>query len=177
MSLDGLLPHIFRRVNEKYGTPQRGLLIICLTAFVASAVGTLTDLINSSVFLLAFTYVSTCYATIRLEEKFRKENPGFKGGRIVPILGMAFSLLLISQVRLRQIVTSLALLSLGAPIYVFFSPKKELTELKTAFLSRRNVLKRTYEQGERFLAHPVRHLKWAVYRLTNRMRAWRTQSV
>ena len=67
---------------------------------------------------------------------------------------------------------SLILLGAGVPLYVFFSPKKELHELKDAFLSRDAILERAYSQGERFLAHGLRHLKWMIYRVKHVERAW-----
>jgi hypothetical protein len=89
-------------------------------------------------------------------------------------LGVISGVILLTQVGLDQILVSLILLGIGVPIYVFFSPKKELHDLKEAFLSREAVLKRSFEQGEVFLGHLVRHVKLAIYRVRKRKRAWRT---
>ncbi len=45
------------------------------------------------------------------------------------------------------------MLLIGIAIYVKYSPKREITELKEALLSRDMILRRAYRQGERFLAH------------------------
>ena len=77
-----------------------------------------------------------------------------------------------TQVKFQQIFVALILLAIGIPIYIYFSPKQELHELKEMFLAREAVLKRAYEQGERFLAHPIRHLKWLIYCIFKINRAW-----
>lgn len=173
MSTDGLLPKVFSKLHKNYKTPYFGLILICLTAFIASTISTLTELINASVFLLSFTYLSTCISTILLEKKHQEKAQDLKGQKLIPILGIIFSLILMTQVKMKQILISVILLGIGVPIYVFFSPKKEIKEFKDVFMSRGAILKRTYEQGERFLAHPIRHIKWTIYHYTKKNRAWK----
>ena len=95
------------------------------------------------------------------------------GRRTIPVLGAFFAVVLLLQVSFDQILTSLVLLLIGVPIYIFFAPKKELRELKQAFVSREAVLKRAFEQGEVFLGYLVRRVKWAVYRVRKKDKAWR----
>ena len=172
MSLDGLLPHLFSRLHKSFQTPYIGLALICSTAFVASVFGTLSALINSSVLLLSLTYLSTCISTIMLERKHPHTAVRTTGQRLIPVLGTIFSFLLMTQVGGQEILISLILLGIGVPLYVFFSPKKELRELKEAFLARDAILERAYNQGERFLAHGLRHLKWTIYRVKHVEKAW-----
>jgi hypothetical protein len=47
----------------------------------------------------------------------------------------------------------------GVPIYIKYSPKKEIAELKEAFMSRDEILKRAHAQEDRFLAHVLKHVK------------------
>jgi hypothetical protein len=61
---------------------------------------------------------------------------------------------------------SLILLAVGIPVYVFFSPRTELVELRDAFLSADAISRRAYQQGQRFLAYPLRLIK----------RLWRRRS-
>jgi len=163
MSLDGLLPKLFSRLHPKYKTPYLGLILLCTTAFVASLVGSLSDLINASVFLLSFAYLATCLSLIVLERKNGQPTNGAGSRLIIPVVGILFSLLLISQVSLTQIAVSLILMIVGVPIYVFFTPKKELEEL-TTYLSRNAVLKRAIEQEDLFLAHLINHIRKVVRR-------------
>lgn len=162
LSIDGLMPRSFSRLHPRFKTPYLGLIVICSTAFIASVVETLTDLINASVFLLSFVYLLTCASTMLLERKHSPAAKNLKGQRVIPVLGMVFSLILMTQVGLQQIIISLILIIVGIPLYIFFTPKKELSELTSEYLSREAVLGRAYEQGERFLAHLVRHIEWLV---------------
>jgi len=164
MSLDGLFPKPFSKLSKKSKAPVLGLAIICSTAFVASAIGGLTQLIASSVFLLAFAYLATSISSFFLVKRFPQRAHELTGKKFIPIAGAAFSLLLMVLVNPTLILVSVLLLLAGVPIYALFSPKKELHELKESFLSRPAVLHRTYEQGNQFLAHPIRHLLWFVYR-------------
>jgi amino acid transporter len=172
MSFDGLLPRVFSKLHKKYQTPYIGLILLCSTAFIVSVFGTLGSLINASVFLLSFVYFLTCIAAIILTRKNNIEPQKNKRKTFISILGAVFSMVLMSQVNLRQILTSLILIGVGIPIYVFFSPKQELRVLKEMFLSREVIIKRAFEQGERFLAFPFRRIKWLIYRLRKIERAW-----
>jgi len=94
-----------------------------------------------------------------LRKKVTKPQFNLKGGLLIPSLGVIFSLYLISQCTITQIATGIILLFVGVPIYLKYSPKKEMTELKKALLSRASILKRAYRQEQRFLAHLLRHVK------------------
>jgi basic amino acid/polyamine antiporter, APA family len=171
MSIDGLLPRVFSRLHSSFHTPYIGLALICTTAFVASVIGTMSDLINSSVFLLSFTYLATGISAILLERKYQIGSG--RRGTIVPALTIVFSALLITQVSLQQIAVSLVLLGIGVPLYAFFSPKSELAELKAQFLSTQAILERAYHQEDTFLAHALRHFDvWLIYRIKHIQRAW-----
>jgi len=172
MSIDGLLPHQLSKLHRSFNTPYVSLILICATALVASVVGTLRSLINSSVFLLSFTYFATCATTLFLERKYEQRARTLRGKTFIPVAGVVLSVLLMTQVDITQIILSLALIAIGIPVYFIFSPKRELKKLKDEFLSHHAILERTYEQGGRFLAFPYRRLKWMIYRLKKIERAW-----
>ncbi len=174
MSVDGLLPHEFSKLHGRFRTPYVGLILICSSAFFASVLGGLSVLINSSVFLLSIAYLSTAVSAIMLG---RKHHAGTKSQRhmIVSLLAVAFSVLLMTQVNVWQILVSLGLLAVGVPVYVFFSPKSELHELKEMLLSREATLRRTYRQSNVFLAYALRRIKWLIYRRKGIERAWKIQ--
>jgi len=175
MSLDGLLPRLFSKLHRSYHTPYIGLALICSTALVASIFGTLSALINSSVLLLSFAYLLTCVSAILLERKHRRHHGGSRRGWLIPVLGAVFSILLMTQVAEQQILVSSVLLAIGVPLYIFFSPKSELREMKDAFLARDAVLQRAYEQSERFLAHGLRHVRWVIQRAGHGEKAWKVK--
>ena len=163
MSVDGFFPRSFS-VLGKSGAPIVGLAIICGTAFVASVVGGLRQLISASVFLLAFAYLATSISAYLLTKKYPERSGALVGKKAIPAAGAAFSVLLMVLVSPTLIAVSVLMLIVGIPFYAFFSPKKEIQELREAFFSRDAILRRAYEQGERFLAHPWRHLIWLVYK-------------
>jgi amino acid transporter len=167
MALDGLLPHSFAKVHKNYGTPYVALIVLCSAAFVVSVFGGLAALINSSVFLLAFVYLATCLSTLRLEKKSPEVAKRLKWKVVIPILGAAFSFVLILLVDPIEIIVSLIVLAVGVIVYIFFSPKKELEEGKRMFLSTEAVLQRAAVQRTRFLAHPLYHLRTYLYRRRN----------
>jgi len=77
-----------------------------------------------------------------------------------------------TQVTRQQILISLALLVAGLPVYAFFSPKKELLELKEAFLSEEAILERTSRQEKTFMAYVLQRIKLLIYRIRAIEKAW-----
>ena len=175
MSIDGMLPRAFSKLQKSSQTPYISIIVLCSTAFIASLTNSLSALINSSVFLLSLAYLATCVSAVLLERKYTRKPVGVWERILVPSLGVIFSLFLMTQVSLQQILVSVLLLAVGVPVYVFFAPKKEQHELKEAFLSRDAILERTYHQGEVFLANVVRHIKWRIYRAKHIERAWQVE--
>jgi len=172
MSVDGLFPRSFSKLHGKYRTPYIGLALICSTAFIASVLGGLTQLISASVFLLSFSYLATSVSAILLGRELPEKSKNLRGKLSIPIAGVIFSVILMAMVDPQLILISGALLLAGVPIFVWLSPKKENHELRDAFLSREAVLRRAYEQGERFLAYPIRRIKWIIYKRRKVNRAW-----
>ncbi len=159
MSLDGLLPRAFSATHSRFKTPYLGLIVLCGGAYVASLLGGLTDLINSSVFMLAFVYFMTCVSALFLERKHPRISSEFRWKRGVPVLGAACSIVLMVLVSPVLILISLVLLAVGLPVYAFFSPHKEIADLKEAFLSAEAISARAYRQSRRFLAYPLVKLR------------------
>lgn len=159
LAADGLFPRSFAKIHPKFKTPYIGIIIQAATALVAATIGNLSMLIATSVFFMAIAYVATSAAIFFLRRKGMKAQFHLKGGLLIPSLGVIFSFYLITQCNLTQIALGLALLFAGVPIYIKYSPKKEIAELKEALLSRESTLRRAYGQEERFLAHLLLHIK------------------
>lgn len=168
MSLDGLLPAAFSKESKRSEAPYVALIVLCLTAFVASLIGGLSTLINASVFMLAVVYLATCVSTLRLEKLHPKEASPLHLKIVLPLVGAGLSLILILLVNPTEIVISLVLMAVGIPIYVWFSPRQELKELRSTYLSTEEVLLRAYRQSTRFLALPVTEAHLIAYRLRQR---------
>ncbi|MDW5564268.1 MAG: APC family permease [Methanomassiliicoccus sp.] len=161
MSLDGLLPHQLARKHRRFHTPYLAIIALSLTAFVASLVGGLSTLINAAVFLLALVYLATCISAIFLLRKDRKLASRLRGRRVIPLAGAGFSILLLVLVDPLLWLVGLALLAVGVPIYIYFSPRQELKEMREAFYSPESMRARMRHESRRFLALPVhltRHL-------------------
>ena len=166
MSIDGLLPKAFSRKDRRFRTPYVGLALLCGAAFVASLFGSLGDLINASVFLLAVAYFATCVSAILLEKRHPRIASRLNGRIVFPLLGAAFSLLLIALVNPRQVEISLFLFAVGIPVYAFFSPRQELHDLREAFLSIEAIEARAQRQGTRFLAYAMRAFRSLIHRVS-----------
>jgi amino acid transporter len=168
LAADGLFPRIFAKIHPRFKTPYLGIMIQAVTALVAAIVGNLSMLIATSVFFMAIAYVATSASIFPLRSKGAKAQFHLRGGLLIPSLGVVFSLYLITQCTLTQIALGLVLLSIGVPIYIKYSPKKEIGELKEALLSRESMLKRAYSQEERFLAHLLQHIKRSYRRIAGK---------
>jgi hypothetical protein len=57
-------------------------------------------------------------------------------------------------------------------MYIKYSPKKEITELKEALLSSESIIRRAQNQEERFLAHALMHVKRLYRRMTGKKQTW-----
>jgi amino acid transporter len=169
LAADGLFPSSFAKIHPRFKTPYLGIIIQATTALVAALVATfyingLSTLIATSVFFMAVAYVATSASIYTLRKKHTAQF-NLPGALTIPILGAAFSIYLITQCNLTQIGLGLILLLIGMPIYVKYSPKKEIAELKQVLLNRKNILKRLDNQEHVFLAHVLRHIK-KLYRKT-----------
>ena len=162
---------IFSKLHSNFKTPYASVIIQSGTALVAALlaplIGGLSLLISVSVFFLAIAYFATCASVFPLR---KKENHIARGKRklLIPATGIVFSAFLITQCSLYQILVGVVLLAIGIPIYIRFSPKKELTEVKQMLLSEPRIFRRIYRQEHVFLAHVLLHLKELYKMLTGK---------
>jgi hypothetical protein len=112
--------------------------------------------------------VATSASIFSLRRKGVKAEFHLRGGLLIPSLGVIFSLYLITQCTLTQIALGFVMLFVGVPIYIKYSPKKEIAELKEALLSSESIMKRAYSQEERFLAHALMHVKRLYRRIASK---------
>ena len=174
LAVDGLFPRVFAKVHPKYKTPHLAIIIQAATALTASIVGQLEILIATSVFFMAVAYVATSLSIFSLRKKLAESRFQLRGGLLIPSLGAIFSLFLISQCTVTQIATGLTLLLVGVPIFAKYAPKEGVEELRKALVSRDSILRRTYRQEQRFLAHVLRHIKRGYRKLTGAKQTWKS---
>jgi amino acid transporter len=127
LAVDGLFPSAFAKNHPRFNTPYLAILIQAVTALLASIIGNLSALIASSVFFMAVAYLATSASVFFLRKKL-KVGSHLLGGPVIPSLGIVSSLYLISQCTVAQIATGVVFLLVGVPIYIKFSPKKEMTD-------------------------------------------------
>jgi amino acid transporter len=168
LAADGLFPRFFAKIHPKFKTPYVGIIVQAATALVAAIVGSLDTLIATSVFLMAIAYVATSASIFFLRRKEPSAQFKLKGGLLIPALGVIFSVYLMTQCQWWQIVLGIILLLIGMPIFIKYSPKKEITDLKNALISRESILQRAYDQEHTFLAHALLHIKRLYRRITKK---------
>ncbi len=152
LSIDGLFPRAFAKVHRKYMTPYVGLLAQCTIAFVLSIFSGLSSLISFSVLNLSFTFLLVSVSFLFL----KKEPNALHGQRILPLLGIAVCLFLLYSTSLQdKLIGSLVILA-GIPLYAYFSPKVDMTDLKADFLSAPSITMRYAQKTDRFLARLVK---------------------
>jgi len=173
LSADGLFPKVFSKIHAKFKTPYASVIIQSVTALAAALLaplfGGLSLLISVSVFFLAIAYMATCASVFPLRKKEPIINVVYgKRNMVIPVLGIVFSAYLITQCSLSQIAIGILLLFVGIPIYIKYSPKKELTEAKQVIISEQNIFLRMYRQEHVFLAHLLHHLRKIYRRITGK---------
>jgi basic amino acid/polyamine antiporter, APA family len=163
LAADGLFPKIFAKIHTKFKTPYASIIIQSVTALAAALLapffGGLSLLISVSVFFLAIAYLATSASVFPLRKKDPVANVLYgKRTMVIPVLGVVFSIFLITQCSLSQISVGVLLLLVGIPIYIKFSPKKELTEIKQSLISDPKLFHRMHKQEHVFLANVIYHL-------------------
>ncbi len=164
MSIDGLFPRTFSRVHRRFNTPYSALIVQGVIAFALSTFSGLTSLISFSVFNLSFSFllVSLSFSVLK-----RKGEKGLHGQNILPWLGVGICLYLLYSTSLFDKIAGAAIILLGIPLYVYFSPKTDAHNLKALFITEEAILARNLERKNRFLANLVRF----IVRIYRRLRA------
>jgi APA family basic amino acid/polyamine antiporter len=168
MALDGLLPHQLAKKHPRFDTPYVAILALGGSAFLVSLVGGLAALISSAVLLLSFVYLLTCVAGLVLLRRNPQVRSRVKGAVAVPVTGAAICIVLMMLVQPITWAIGLTLMAVGIPVYMFFSPRKELKDLRERFYSREYQTAIRMRQSRRFLALLV-HLAHHLYQ---RARRW-----
>ncbi len=165
MAIDGLLPKALTKVHPRFKTPYVAIMLEGAIALVLSLFSGVSQLISFAVFNLGVCYLLVCLALSVLK---KSGEHGLHGQSILPWLGVGVSLyLLYSTSLLDKVVGSLAVL-IGIPVYLYFSPKTDVHDLKRQFTSEEEVLARNLEKQNRFLANLVRLLAKAYARIAGR---------
>lgn len=162
MAGDGLLPHVFAKIHPKYGTPYVSLLVQNTVTLIAAIFGTIDQLIILSVFTILFCYLVTCFAVFPLKKKF---GGGIKIPRFIPILGIIISIYMITQTNINQIIIGVILILAGIPVYIRYSPEKELDRVRREIVHEEGLFSRRIRYPEKFLARFLRLVRQLVSKI------------
>ena len=169
MAGDGLFPHFFAKVHSEYNTPYVSLLVQSTVTLIAAIFGTISQLIILSVFTILFCYLVTCISVFPLRKNI---GGGLKLPWIIPILGIIIIVYIMSQCFINQIITGIALILLGIPIYVKYAPRTEIKTVKKDIELCSGYCKacvrsccRRLPSQEPFLAHVLWHVRNFIKRI------------
>lgn len=122
MARDGLLPHVFSKIDAKHHTPQLALLVVTIVIALGAAffsVDQLTNLVSFGT-LFAFTLVS--FGIIRLRSRTDIKNVGFKvpGYPYVPVVSGLCCIFMIFQLNTNVLIMAGTWLIIGIIIYFVY---------------------------------------------------------
>ena len=126
MSRDGLLPRWFAKTDRKYNVPTRITWIVgVLSAIIAGLlpIGEAAELTNIGI-LLAFVVVSIAVIVLRYREPDRPRTFRCPGMPVVPIIGIGFSLWLITFLDPVTWLRFAAWFALGLVVYFAYGYRK-----------------------------------------------------
>ncbi|MDD1676354.1 MAG: APC family permease [Methanomicrobiales archaeon] len=167
MAIDGLFPRVFARLHSRFSTPWVALVIQGIIATVLSLYSGIRDLISFSVFNMGFAFFLTCCALIVLQKNREKHLPG---QRWLPWVGLVICAYLLYSTSIFDKVVGTLIILAGIPLYVFFSPKVAISDMKKLFLSEEAIFVRNLQLRERFLANFISllHRMWSnLYRMAH----------
>lgn len=125
MARDGLLPHIFSKIDPKSKAPQLSLLAVTIIIALGAAFFSVEQLTNLVSFgtLFAFTLVS--FGILKLRKRTNISNEGFKvpGYPIVPIISGLFCILMMCQLNADVYLLAAIWLVIGLIIYFAYGYK------------------------------------------------------
>ena len=165
MAVDGLFPRVFTKIHSRYSTPWAALAIQGALAFILSLFSGIRELISFSVFNMAFAFLLTCLSLLVLR---RESEKGLPGQHLLPLIGSLICLYLLFSTSTFDKIAGTILILVGIPIYVFFSPKVEMSTMKKFFFSEEAIFARRLQREERFLANFIQLVYRAYRKIYNR---------
>jgi APA family basic amino acid/polyamine antiporter len=126
MARDGLLPKLFGKVHPTHNTPHVSTWIAGLFVGIPAGlfdIGTLADLANIGT-LFAFIVVSAGVIVLRKTQPDRKRTFRVPGSPVLPLISIAFCVILMAALPLETWVRFFVWLLIGFGIYFPFGRKK-----------------------------------------------------
>jgi len=117
MAEHGLLPSVLGRVLSQRRTPWVAIVATTAAAMVLTLAGDLSTLAETVVLLLLFVFISTNVAVLVLRRD-AVAHEHFRVWTVVPVLGVASCVLLLTQQTAKVWLFAAVLVTLGAVLYV-----------------------------------------------------------
>jgi basic amino acid/polyamine antiporter, APA family len=117
MAEHGLLPHVLTWVLPQRRTPWVAILATTVVAMLLTLVGDLSTLAETVVLLLLFVFISTNVAVLVLRRD-TVAHDHFRVWTLVPVLGVASCVLLLTQQTAKVWIFAAILLAVGVVLYV-----------------------------------------------------------
>jgi APA family basic amino acid/polyamine antiporter len=112
----GLLPGVLARILPGRRTPWVAIVTTTVVAMLLTLVGDLSILASTVVLLLLFVFISTNVAVLVLR-KDRVEHEHFRVPAVIPVLGVASCILLLTRQEAAVWLYGLGLLAVGVVLY------------------------------------------------------------
>jgi amino acid transporter len=165
MSKEGLLPKVFGRVHPRFKTPYAAVIVEGVIALILMPFSGISQLISFAVFNLGVCYLLVCLSLSVLKKSGER---GLRGQDVLPWLGAGISIYLVYSTSLLDKLTGSVVIILGVPVYLYFSKKMDMHELRGEFQEEESVLARNLQKQNRFLANLVRLSREAYKKIRRR---------
>jgi APA family basic amino acid/polyamine antiporter len=126
MSRDRLLPSAFGKVHPRFRTPAFATIVAGILVAIPAGlfdVGTLAEMSNIGT-LFAFVLVSIGVIVLRVKDPARHRGFRVPFGPVIPVLSIAFCLLLMAGLPVRTWERFFVWLVIGLVVYFFYSRKR-----------------------------------------------------
>jgi len=124
------LPRVLGRVLAKRKTPWVAIIVTTVVAMILTTVGDLATLAETVVLLLLIVFISTNVAVLVLRRD-KVEHEHFRVWTVVPILGVASCILLLTQQSGQVWIFGAVLLAVGTVLY-FISRKASRRQARSS---------------------------------------------
>lgn len=114
MARDGLLPAVLGRVLPRRGTPWVAIVATTALALLLALLGSISLLASTLVLLLLVVFSSVNVAVLVLRREDSGERDHFRVPTVLPVLGLASCVLLVTQVEAETWRLGLPMLAVGA---------------------------------------------------------------
>lgn len=122
MARDGLLPHIFSKIDSKTHTPRISLFVVTVIIALGAAFFSVDQLTNLVSFGTLFAFALVSFGILRLRKRNDIPNQGFRvpGYPFIPVISGLFCIFMMCQLNKDVYIMAAIWLLLGLIIYLVY---------------------------------------------------------